>query len=508
MIKAKSRSKILFGVDTPSDYHPAQDELAQELAKLAHGGLWNFAAILSTKILPNILVLILALLISAEELGVYSFIISTYTILSLIADLGIAYSLQKTIQESPSRAASISTTSFVVRFLSSAVLGLFAVLLDRKWHIFQDQSPLIVLLLISSSFGIFVYVLNAHMQYRQTSLLMILRNLISFVLSLLLVVLGIRISGPIISLSLAYLFTGLLTILLAKAYFKPDIDWALARKIIHIGFFMTIASTLNILTQQTGILALAYYSSNESVGIYKVAMTIGMIPMLLGDGIILPLLPLIKKFIHAGSQHTINIIILIMRYLIIGGLLLLLTASIVSKPLFHFLYNTRYDASIWPLRILLVAGLLGMLYIVLISVLLMSDMVKRASLICFVVSVTCAALNAVAVPRYRMAGAAASLVIAFLLGLILVVISSEAYFKMRFEWKRYLVYLLSFGEIASLYSLFLINELRPVAQIFFGIILAPILVITAVYIQKGISKRELRRILELAKITYRGIFAS
>lgn len=477
----------------------AQYLLKQELGKLVSGGIWNFTAVLSTKILPNLLVIILALLISPAELGVYSFIISTYTVLSLIADFGIVYSLQKFMQESPTRATSLSTTSFAVRVVSSFTLAAVSILLDIRWRVFQGQSLLISLLLVTSSFGIFVYALNARMEYRKTSLLMILRNIISFSFSLLLVAMGVRIAGPIYSLSGAYVIVGVLTIILARSYFSLKLDWTAARKMIYSGIFMTIATTLNIFVAQFGILALTFLSSRENVGIYKIATTFGMLPMLLGDGIILPLLPLIKKAIHEGNDHAAKIIVLLTRYLIVGGLAIVTSGLIAAKPLISLLYGARYQDAVWPLRILLLAGFLGMIYTVIISILLMSDSLKRASVVCIIVALLCVGCNLAMVPKYTMMGAALSVCIAFTLGLILAGMKSRALFHFHFEWKKYSIYAISSAEITAILWMatrFLKTRLFQLAE---GILVAPVLYLMVLYAQKGITKLEIKKILELIR---------
>lgn len=471
----------------------------ETLHLLVVGGTWNTVSVVLSRFLPNLLVIILALFMGPKELGVYSYIIATYTVLSLIADLGIAFSLQKFIQENPAETARMATTALVVRLLSSAALSALCLLTDHLWGALKGRGFYVGLLLLSSAFGTTTFVLNARLKYRKASLLTMARTVFWFGLAVVLVAAGWHITGPVWSLALAFVAFGALTIFLEQPLFAWSLDWHFARQAITFGVPMTAASAFSILASQAGVLAIAYLMTESEVGIYKLASIVGMIPMLLGDGLVIPLLPLVKKKMVERSAETAELVRLLVRFLAGAGLFAFGAGVILAGPLIRLVFGATYLGAVSPARILLGASVPGLLFTVLLSILYMSDDLRTAVKTTGAVAVLSAGGSLALIPFYGARGAALSLLLAFGTGLVVVGLRLGRRLSVPFEWRRYGVYLLSTAETAVLLALFVSAVPRPVWGLLGGVVLAPGLYLAALALQGGLTRTEVTRFVQIIK---------
>jgi len=479
------------------------DESAQPVDETLHlllvGGTWNTISVVLSRFLPNLLVVILALFVEPAELGVYSYILASYTVLSLFADLGIAFSLQKFIQENVAETPRMATTALTVRLLSSMALGAACLAADHFWGALKGQGLYIGLLLVSSAFGTTVYVLNARLKYKKASLLTMARTVLWFGLAIVLVSAGWHVTGPVWSLVAAFVLIGLLTILLERPLFAPRLDWSFARQAVLFGVPMTAASGFSVLASQAGVLGIAYLLTESEVGIYKLATILGTIPMLLGDGLVIPLLPLVKKKIVERSAETAGLILWLTRFLVAVGLFALGAGLVLVGPLAGLLFGATYIGAVAPARILLGASVLGLLFTVLLSVLYMSDDLRTAVRTTGLVAALSVVGSLVLIPLSGARGAAWSLVAAFGTGLVLVGVRLRRQFGLAFEGRTYGLFVLAAAEMAVLLALVVRAVPGRLAGLLGGIILAPCLYVAALMLQGGLTRADIWRFRQIIR---------
>jgi len=484
----------------PTVKRGASSKLGEILNRLLIGGTWQTSSAVVNRLLPNLLVLVLAALVRPEELGAYSYILACYTVLSLFADLGIAYSLQKFIPENPQAAASIASTSLVVRFVSSVALGVLCLGLDLGLGAFKGYGGYILLLLASSSLGIPVYVLNARLRYRDVALFVIARSVLWFSLAVALVKMGRPVTGPIFSLALSFIVMGVLILWSRRSYFALRFEGRYAREIAKFGIWIMLASTFSLLITQAGILVMAYLAPESELGVYRLASTLGMAPMILGDALILPLLPLIKKSLKETPEEVPELIRLLIRYLFVVSLFFLGAGVVLIKPLVSLLFHPSYLRAVWPARLLLAASCPGLLFTVLISISYMSDDLKFGTRLCAAVAAISIALSLLWTRSRGAQGPAMALIVAYVAGMVVMAGWLSSRFRVRLEWRKYGVYLLSLAEMVGV--LFAVSSRlpAPLARLLAGIILAPLIYALALILQRGVSKQEIVRILEIARL--------
>jgi O-antigen/teichoic acid export membrane protein len=470
------------------------------LRRLFVGGIWNTASAVVNRVLPNLLVIVLALLVKPAELGGYSYILASYTVLSLFADLGISYSLQKFIQESPGDLKLLASTSFVLRLLNSLGLALLCLGADSLWGALKGHSLLVALLLVSSAFQTAIYVINAQFRYKKACLIVMGRSFFWLGLAIALVAAGERIAGPVYALAVAFILFGVLTVVTDRSSFGTGFSWVWARKITQFGVLMTAASALTVVATQAGILAVAYLATETDVGIYRLAVTFGMIPLLASEGLILPLLPLVKKTLISSPPQAPELIRLLIRFLFAWGLFVLGIGFALAKPLISLIFGLSYQRAVVPIKILLGASLFGLVFTVLLSFFYMSDGLKFATRINGLVAAISLGGSIVLIPYWKTSGAAAALLLAFSGGLFFVLRRLRQQLRMRLEWRRYGISLLSMIEMTAFLFLFIRLARSPLIGLCGGIVLAPLLYIACLLLQGGLTRREIHRFLQITGV--------
>src|SRR3954453_23523168 len=178
---------------TSKDARPDSSLLRQVL----HGSAWNGVAMAASRMAPSFLTIVVAWWLDPSELGILSFVLAYYSVLSLFADWSIAYSLQKLIPENVLLTAEIAWTALSVRLSFSALLGVLCWTLDASTHAFRGYGVYLAILLIASSFGIIVCVQNARRNFTISGLLNIAFQVGWITCSLVLVKFGWRVTGPL-----------------------------------------------------------------------------------------------------------------------------------------------------------------------------------------------------------------------------------------------------------------------------------------------------------------------
>ncbi len=460
------------------------------ISRLLAGGTWNTLSVVVNRLLPNVFVLILAFLVTPSVLGVYSYILASYTVLSLLADLGIAFSLQNFVQDDPEETARIASTALVLRFISSFFLASLCVAADAAWKALRGSGVLVGILLIGSAFGTVLYVLNARLKFKHASLLGMGRMILWFILAVGFAFAGEPIAGPILALAASFVLVGVLSMILEKGLFSGRISWPMAGRLLKFGVFMTLASTFAVLTSQTGILTLSYLASETQVGIYRIASTFGLAPMLLSEGLILPLLPLIKENQRRSPHELPDVIRLLMRLLIGLGALFLGCGFVLAGPLAALLFREFAGELIPVVGILLGASFFGVIYSLLLSITYVTDNLKMAVRLSAFIAFLCLLGSVVLIPGAEARGAASALLASYAAGLVWIFSWIRRRYRVRFEWGKYLLYILCGFETAFILTLIVRTVSHPVI----GLVLAggfgPVFFVMVLFLQKGVSRTE------------------
>jgi O-antigen/teichoic acid export membrane protein len=414
------------------------------------GSVWYAIAVVVNRFVPGILTVILAWWLEPRELGIISFVMAYYAILSLVADWSIAYAIQKLIPENRERAGQVAWTALFMRLGFSTVLGLACWGADAATRVFRGYGICLALLLITSSFGIIVYVHNASCRFALGSLFSIAVYVVWLPLALILVKLGLRTTGPLLALCISFAASGMSGFLFDPAL-REQMAFvrSIAVQILRFGAWATVATLLSSFADQVGILVVAYRIGDASAGLFKVATTFGVFPALLGMIVVLPLMPIAKRSLLNGEDVSSTLIRPLLRYLLLLGLPIAAAGFVLAQPIIRTFVRDSYLGAVWPMRILLGASLLRMLVTAFSGILFVGQELKDLAMIHGMVAAI-ALLGGVFLARVGgVTAVAAANLASWTVGAALLYRFFDRKVALRLEWGRYLRYAASAAVMAG-----------------------------------------------------------
>lgn len=462
------------------------------LRQVFQGSAWYGLAIIVNRFIPGILTVILAWWLEQRELGVLSFILAYYGVLSLVADWSIAYAVQKLIPENGERAGEIAWTALFVRLGLSTGLGAACWGLDALSGIFHGYGAYLALLLIASAFGTIVYIHNARCSFAKGSLFSIAFYLVWLPLALTLVKLGMRITGPPIALSVSFAAIGIPGFLWSPAlrghvaFVRP-----IALEILRFGAWATLATLFSGLADQVGILVVAYRVGDASAGIFKVAATFGVLPAMLGMIVVLPLMPVAKRGMLNGDDVSAGLILPMLRYLLMFGLAIAAAGIVLAPAVIRTFVQESYMGAVWPLRLLLGASLLRMLVTALSGILFVGQGLRALARIHGIVAVIGLGGSVLVVRAWGITGVAVALLVGWTIGIVLLLRWFRRKASLPLEWSKYWRYAGSAGVMAA--AVFVAASLMnsPIQQLVLGGCVAAIVYALLMWTQRDIAFRGL-----------------
>ena len=466
------------------------------LRQVFHGSAWYGLAIAVNRFIPGLLTIILAWWLEQRELGVISFVLAYYGILSLAADWSIAYAVQKLIPENIERTGQIAWTALFLRLGLSALLGLVCWALDATAAVFHGYGGYIALLLITSAFGTIVYIHTARCDFVKGSLFSLGFQLAWVPLALLFVKLGMPVTGPLLALCISFAAIGIPGFLLDPelrghvAFLRP-----VASQILQFGAWATLATLLSGFADQAGILVVAYRIGDVPAGIFKVATTFGVVPALLGMIVVLPLMPVAKRSLLNGENVSKDLVRPILRYLLMLGLPIVAAGSVLAPAILRTFVQESYLAAAWPLRILLGASLLRMLVTALSGILFMSQGLKALARIHGIVAAISLTGSLLIVHSWGVTGVAVANLVGWASGAVLLYLWFEVKNPIPLEWSGYLRYAGSAAVMALCAFLVTRSVNGPNLQFLLGGCAACIAYVLLLWAQRDLALQGLVRIL-------------
>ncbi len=461
-------------------------------AKLVHGTVWTGLATAMTRALPGVMTLILAWILRPDELGAVAFIIAYYTVLSMFADWGIAYALQKYIPENEEQAGLVAWTALGTRLFCSVIVAAICFAVDSRFHIFRGYGSLVELLIVASGFIIITFIQYARYRYKQGSLISIGASVTWVVLGFCLVLFGFRVSGPILALAVSFVIFGIVGFLLdGSVRCQFGFDFGIAWKLVHFGVWATLASTLTALSTQVGILTLTYMLGGTEAAIFKVATTIAMVPALVGSIVMQPLLPIATQSMKNGSQESGALIRLVIRYLLLLGFPIVSLTIALAGTILSAFFAGPYLAGVGTVRLLLAGNLLVMLSTALSAVLFMGNGIKHLTRINAIAAFITVVGTLALVKTSGSVGAAIAQFISSFVVLVMTIAWLRKKVQLPLELKRYFIFALSAIQAGVL--AWVAAEMAPTARtkVAIGYAVGCVAYAVLVWVQRGIKIKEL-----------------
>ncbi len=318
----------------------------------------------------------LAIVIISRELGpknygIFSFLLTFFTISVQIADFGISTSYIKYVSENKERAKEIFLTIFFSKiFLSFVVISLFFLSSSKISEFFFESDKYInslkmvsIAILFHALYSLFTAHFQAIQNFRLFSLANIFHNLLKL-LSIVWVTFYFSAEYHLKYFLFAYTFsvTGILLFFFIKNYdlFLPlkSISLKYLWEIYRMGFWVFLSSIATMIIMRLDIIMLKKMSPVDEVGYYTAAMNLAMIFPLITASLVTTLLPKMYDFLKNNSVETYVYRILRKTKLVLSVLILL---ELFSPLLIRWVFGNAYISSIPVFQILLVAFTFGVI---------------------------------------------------------------------------------------------------------------------------------------------------
>ncbi len=306
-----------------------------------------------------------------EQYGIFSLLLSIFTIAVQVSDFGVSTSYVKYVSENLVKAKDIFVivvlSKVILSFLITTVLFFTSDFISLYFFEISIYSELIQLIALSIFFHAFFGVLVSHFQAIQNFKVFAWLNIVHHTLKLLSVVLIAALFENekhleyfILSYSYAVallLFLILITNIKCLTQIKIK-NFYYFIEIYKLGFWVFLSSLATIVIMRLDIMMLQKMSTSEEVGYYSVAMNLAMIFPLITASLVTTLLPKMDQFLKERSVKEYIFRILSKAKYVIGILIVLeITSLFVIKALF----GDEYIQSISVFQILLVAFIFGVI---------------------------------------------------------------------------------------------------------------------------------------------------
>ena len=332
---------------------------------------WNTTVLISAQIIEKFvnffIVVILVRYLSEGEFGQYGFVSSYVILFNIFINLGVTGLSTREISRKPDMASHILTAVLVPVLFSSAVT--FAII---YWSIALTKAgqPEIInaakiaaaALIISNITDIFGTIPRSKEKMIYTAIPRLIKQLIFFLLCLLLLPKGIGLTGVFWLLFFAGLIELFLqlffSMIVLNVFPSRKFDSALCKGMLKEAFPLAIVSVSVIIYYKIDSVMLSYMQGDRQVGLYTAAYNLAFAFLFIGTSFHQAVFPVLSKLYINSRERLLQIYRLSVKYLAIIGLPICAGMILLSHRIVILVYGENYIYSSKALQILMIAFLL------------------------------------------------------------------------------------------------------------------------------------------------------
>lgn len=383
----------------------------------------------------------LTYLLSAEKYGLYRVVINTVSIINAVIVTGTYQTVSKYVSQEPEKADSIKWRALGLQAYigGAATLGFFllapviaSLLNDPRLTGWLRLASLITL--SYSFYSVYTGYFNGKKNFLVQSVLDITYSALKLVFIVSLAWLGFGVSGGVGGFALAAASVLIISAIVARGGDRKG-DTQVGQLFRFQSYLLLFTFVLTLLQRVDLILIKALSSpdatiASENAGYYSAAMDVANITYQVIVSVTFVIFPLVSQSTFADDRaRTQSYISNTLRYtLMIMALTATLFSSCASRVL-RVIYREAYQAGSSALRIVAFGMLFfGLLYVI-TTIISASGQPKTSLLLGVITLVLSAGLNALLIPPFGLAGAAAATTVSILVGVVL----GGAYLWRRFR---------------------------------------------------------------------------
>lgn len=331
----------------------------------AKGGFNLFWGVATSSLITALGVILVARILSPSEYGLVAIALIAPNLIQIIRDLGIdqatiKYTAQYNQENKPANIKNVLAAGITFELLLGSALSVASYLLSGFLATTIFNRPEITPLIQMASLTIFGHALlkaaqsaftgYEKMEYHST--ILIVQSILRAVLMILLVLLGLGAYGAIIGHAIAYLITGLTSIILLymivykrlnKENHKLEI-FVTIKKMLRYGLPISGSMILDGFLTQFYSFLIAIYLSDQIVGNYQAAINFAVIVIFFVTPVATTLFPVFSKVNPETEPETLRSVF---RFSVKYASLLVVPATFMlmalSKPAVYTLFGTKYE---------------------------------------------------------------------------------------------------------------------------------------------------------------------
>ena len=252
-------------------------------------------------------------------------------------------------------------------------------------------------------------IFNAKLEFKKAAFTKSLIAVVYFIGALIALTLKRGVYGVLIAQALSPAIIGIPIILI---YFRPQLfnfksEFKIIFNLMKFGLLAMVLSLFTIVFSQSDIIMITYLLDGYSTGLYRIAGVFASIPVMLSGFIMLPLFPIISKYMdEKNEQEMMMAHNTIVKILFVICLPILAIGLIFSSEIITIFFGVKYTSSIAPFRLLLIMNSLQALMVSFFAIIYIKNKISVLIGIATAVTFLNIAGNLILIPRLGINGAA------------------------------------------------------------------------------------------------------
>ncbi len=427
-------------------------------SRLVKGSFWIFTSQIATKLLSFLYTIIIARLLTEDQIGSFYFVLSILSIFYLFSDFGLVSSLSRYVPY-------LSAREEIGKLKKTIKLGYFGGITSTFLFfiiVFLIAGPLSDLLgnpavkpiLEMMSIWLFLkeiddlnhIVLFGRDKIRETQFLTVSQALLKLVLT---VIAFYTFGFSVESLSISFILSFLLVIpfgfyfifLELKGWKKLKVEkdvpgfFSLTKELVSFGMVMTMVGFLWTLVQSIDKIMIGYFLTDTigDVAVYTFAISLANLTLIFASAISGMFFPIVSGLYGKGEINELNKTIAVsMKWTIMSSIPIILMMFLFGGDLLNLFYGPVYKKGSLVLTLFVFGLSIQAVFFFLNSVFAAMRRLDIELKIALAVTISNLLLNAIFIPKFGIDGAAIASLIAFLVGSLLAWYYSKKILNFKF----------------------------------------------------------------------------
>lgn len=428
--------------------------------------------------------------------GVFSSLIATVALLSIVPDFGFGPILVRELVQKPENTGTIVGTGLVLRFMMFAgtlvLLNVILLLLHADGNRSLLINVMLLNVLFSAKLPVLRNVLESVFRSRLTMGIPVALAILDSTVLFIFVLMVLQPDTSILTFVILYTVSNIPGFLLMLAATRRtanasfSFDRNLARSLLVFAFPVFLYAVFIAVYSNADVLLLQYRLGDYQTGIYGAAARLAGPLSFVSNAVTVALYPSLSKYTHGAGENTGNVVRLGFKILSVIGVSVAVFGFFSARPIATFLYGTKFQESWLPLSILLFAQVFAFLSFFFTNV---NTAINRQSWNTLFAVIVCTAnvgLNVLLIPYWSASGAAVARLATEFVGCLFLWIVLRKF--VTFDSVAVLSKILGLTILLTL-GLFLLQGLNFILFLVLGFaVLLVLLVILRVFDESEVSK--------------------